>query len=427
MMAMLILVSTVAAFPYTVETNDLGLVTIDIDENWIQGGELAVVATPTTVEPGQQVTANLYLEIPYCDSVSPWPGKTGIIETDFTLGNRVVYRATSQNRCSASAFSCNNIACGQSVHLTAKFTPTASGDWGIRYRVYTNANTLLDQDATSFYVREVVTTCPNDDHYGSWQLTYDVTHGEYQSRAYYVVGNPPTCQESISKWERRTYCDSGYVIQGTTSRYAEGLHNCVLPTQQCTPTWTCGDYGDCVNELERRICSDGCGNTREETQSCAIQCTPDWSCSDWTSCYNEEKTRFCEDGCGGERPETETCIVIDPNTCTEDITLYCPSGQTIVTQRCVNGDLLQTGAQCQDNICNQDSVCNADSGETYYNCANDCDAPVQDTCPKYYYLEGENCKLDMQLWMANVGNYIIIGVIVLLLVGLGGFIYYKRK
>ena len=423
---MVILISTVAAFPYMVETEDAGIITIDIVDTADTFDELAVVATPTSIETGDQVTANLYLELPYCDNTIHHPGYTGDIEIDFIIGSSVEYRVTPQERCDWGVYTCSNIQCGQSVQLSATYTPMEEGTWTIRYRIYNNDNQILDMDSTTFFVEDEVTNCINTDHWGSWQLTYSISHGEYRSRAYYEVGPPPNCQESISHWERKTVCDSGYVIEGTTNSQAEGLHNCVIDTSGCTPEWTCGDWGDCIDDIKRRICSDGCGETNEESEGCGVVCVPDWECTDWTTCYENITTRFCEDGCDGERIDSEACTIPNPDECDEDIMHYCPSGQTIVLQQCIEGELIPTGAECESEICNQNGICDADTGETYYNCANDCEDP-NGVCPKYYYLEGEDCKLDIQLWMSEVGNYIILSLIVLLLLGLGIYIYFKQK
>jgi len=36
----------------------------------------------------------------------------------------------------------------------------------------------------------------------------------------------------------------------------------------CIPDWDCDDWGDCVDEIKERVCDDGCGNTKTETDIC---------------------------------------------------------------------------------------------------------------------------------------------------------------
>jgi len=71
----------------------------------------------------------------------------------------------------------------------------------------------------------------------------------------------------------------------------------------CTPNWTCTDWGGCFNSTRSRICTDSnqCGiNTGKPniTESCQAQCVPDWSCTDWnpSNCSNGvNQTRTCTD------------------------------------------------------------------------------------------------------------------------------------
>lgn len=53
---------------------------------------------------------------------------------------------------------------------------------------------------------------------------------------------------------------------------------------QCVPSWTCGDWSQCSSSssTQTRSCSDGCGQTKTESQSCEPdQCAFPSDCNSW--------------------------------------------------------------------------------------------------------------------------------------------------
>ena len=86
----------------------------------------------------------------------------------------------------------------------------------------------------------------------------------------------------------------------------------------CTPSWSCGAWSSCVGGSQSRSCSDGCGNTKTETQSCI--CTESWSCTAWSPSEcppSEIQTRICTDSnnCGttvNKPAESKSCAYIAP-------------------------------------------------------------------------------------------------------------------
>ncbi|MFH1289948.1 MAG: hypothetical protein ABIH92_00920 [Nanoarchaeota archaeon] len=67
----------------------------------------------------------------------------------------------------------------------------------------------------------------------------------------------------------------------------------------CTSSWSCGDWGGCVNGVRTKVCTDanGCEVDYEETETCTTTtgCTPNWDCTEWGDCEDEEQTRECDD------------------------------------------------------------------------------------------------------------------------------------
>lgn len=105
---------------------------------------------------------------------------------------------------------------------------------------------------------------------------------------------------------------------------------------QCKPSWSCSDFGSCVNGMKTRTCVDssGCANMTNMpylTDSCSNQtinntnttippvCTENWVCSVWYPCsILGVQKRNCEDSnhCGTNKaaPDTERTCTVDFNT-----------------------------------------------------------------------------------------------------------------
>ena len=66
--------------------------------------------------------------------------------------------------------------------------------------------------------------------------------------------------------------------------------------ETCSPSWNCDGWSNCVNSARVRICNDGCGKTKTESEFC---CIPSWNCNQWSNANNECGARTCNDlnGC----------------------------------------------------------------------------------------------------------------------------------
>ena len=86
----------------------------------------------------------------------------------------------------------------------------------------------------------------------------------------------------------------------------------------CTPSWSCGAWGACVNNVETRVCTDysACPNATKsynETRVCNATCTPNWECGAWApaDCKSgEEQTQLCTDanGCLDNQTRMRDCL-----------------------------------------------------------------------------------------------------------------------
>jgi len=102
---------------------------------------------------------------------------------------------------------------------------------------------------------------------------------------------------------------------------------------ECTESWSCTSWSDCIDNLQTRTCTDSnnCGTTENkpsESQSCTIgQCNENWDCSYWGECKYGIKKRVCEDlnECGtfNNKPSTtKICNINYTKQCNIEWTGY---------------------------------------------------------------------------------------------------------
>lgn len=104
-----------------------------------------------------------------------------------------------------------------------------------------------------------------------------------------------------------------------------------VSTSTCTPSWQCGAWSVCSENVQTRTCTDlnSCGVDTGKppvSRACAspAACVEDWGCTPWSACSAEGvRTRTCTDrnACGTitDRPaESERCGVGGPSSSDEN-------------------------------------------------------------------------------------------------------------
>jgi len=123
------------------------------------------------------------------------------------------------------------------------------------------------------------------------------------------------CPESNIGFDCRIINDT-YKITGlkhsAVLEFGEGV------VSNCTPSWNCNNWSDCVSGSQSRNCSDlnNCGSNvgiPSETRVCGEgSCISSWSCTEWEDCKDDKEVRACADinGCPVETdmpPEQREC------------------------------------------------------------------------------------------------------------------------
>ncbi len=165
---------------------------------------------------------------------------------------------------------------------------------------------------------------------------------------------------------------------------------------KCNPNWQCGNWSNCLNSQQTRVCVDSssCGDTNKKpatTQSCVVVCTPNWQCTDWSVCSNSQQLRVCTDSnnCGittGIPSQTQSCISActsnwqcsgfgtctnnqQTQTCTDLNNCGVTTNKPAITQACVCTPNWQCTAwsNCtsspQTRTCSDINNCNTYTGE----------------------------------------------------------------
>ena len=141
----------------------------------------------------------------------------------------------------------------------------------------------------------------------------------------FVCETPPTCPTNfflnyadfhfICAPVALPKCTSGEFLTST-----DGLSFACATVKTCKPNWTTTGVGTCSEPCDGGTQdvyqSDGCGNTRTESQACNTQacpavCAPNWtttglgSCS--VSCGGGTQAVHQSDGCGNTRTTSQSC------------------------------------------------------------------------------------------------------------------------
>ncbi len=96
---------------------------------------------------------------------------------------------------------------------------------------------------------------------------------------------------------------------------------------KCKSTWNCGNWEECVNGVQKRICKDKNNcivsiNIPSSTKYCNGSCTENWECQ-WSKCNSEYSTPSCKDknSCGTtyHKPEKIACYSKKTDNCIPDI------------------------------------------------------------------------------------------------------------
>jgi len=87
------------------------------------------------------------------------------------------------------------------------------------------------------------------------------------------------------------------------------------PDEGCTDkTWSCGEWGECINGKQTRECISNCNYKKTEEQDCCVDTS--WTCTDWTECIASKQTRTCISNCNNQKEEEQSCECIPKWNCT---------------------------------------------------------------------------------------------------------------
>ena len=256
-------------------------------------------------------------------------------------------------------------------------------------------------------------------YYSEWVDKYDVTlsdcrvscQADYykcvKGKSYKVIFDASdNCAQSTvadTDTNRNLLCEMSYCSDLGKYWYDNACHS----EKQCTSLWSCGDWGPCDanTKLQMQQCSDGCGDTKSETQSCSVD-DPDISICGNDVCERGEYEYNCPEDCTGTDPVRECGDkVCDPEigedyiNCPDDCIEPYRCGDNV----CDNEETIETCPEdcrfeeyCGDGYCNKMTESCDDCPTDCDICAlclndNDCVPEKADECIEYTCYEG-SCK-----------------------------------
>jgi hypothetical protein len=156
--------------------------------------------------------------------------------------------------------------------------------------------------------------------------------------------NETICTENLS-YSDWSSCSNGNKTRTLTNVSSCGgttttteYQSCTM-TVTCTEDWKCGNWSTCDNGNQTRICTDNssCGTSVDKPslrQPCTLPvtaevtqtttCTPNMQCGDWQECINSTQIRICTDvnKCNPDEvasTESQPCVEEIKETCSDRI------------------------------------------------------------------------------------------------------------
>ncbi|MFH1592519.1 MAG: hypothetical protein ABIB47_04090 [Candidatus Woesearchaeota archaeon] len=140
-----------------------------------------------------------------------------------------------------------------------------------------------------------------------------------------------------------------------------------LMKTSCTSDWECSGWGNCINGVEIRSCSDvnNCGKECDselcsEERECEI-CNPDWECVGYGGCRNDKRecdlvldVNECGESYFGDYSEFS---FIDCGVCVSDweCSGWGECVNNVERRTCVDGNYC--GEDCESELCVEERVC----------------------------------------------------------------------
>lgn len=122
------------------------------------------------------------------------------------------------------------------------------------------------------------------------------------------------CINGCTVWSDYYFCKQGETIYCTSAKPAGVCCNaeysklnpsgtgCWKPNWECTMDNECQAPKKCINNI--------------------CQCVSNWQCNAWNTCTNGQQDRVCNDGCGNAKTETQNCTVASTQSSTNCQALY---------------------------------------------------------------------------------------------------------
>ena len=315
-----------------------------------------------------------------------------------------------------------------------------------------NYEQLVDYDFITIKDCAVTPTCDDDYYFCKQERSY---------KKVFDASNDCVSSDIIdTNIVRNTICKKSYCESQNKFWYDNACHT----EKQCTPSWSCGDWGACNSETssKMRYCNDGCGRTKSETDSCTVD-DPDVSICGNGECEKGEYDYNCPEDCKDDDDDERRCgdKICDPEI--DENHENCPS-DCIETYRCGdnecnNEETIETCPEdCKDEEYCGDGYCNKMT-ESCDNCPtdcgicalclndNDCTPEKADKCIEYscyegsckeVYLRTEECMpsqwaliwKDYKLWIIGGGMIsflLTFGVVILFILGVIYLLVRKKK
>lgn len=150
-------------------------------------------------------------------------------------------------------------------------TPSSKGEYLFDAIVYSGSTSLTPYIREYEFTRKLIVTSSVGNCKADYiKTTQTIINNGIINKVETIQVDQNSCSESVIDTKYIVNCNQGYVQESSGSNSI-----CKLPGSQCTSDWQCGDWNECSNGFQTRVCQDlnGCSlptNVPEQTQTCTV-------------------------------------------------------------------------------------------------------------------------------------------------------------
>ena len=153
---------------------------------------------------------------------------------DLLLGNKIIFRVYRDGQqYTTYRTGIPDLSDGRDKYVHVNFYAGQPGTYTVTGEVWKDSTKIRDYIIGNTLIVTEKSVCEKSSYSTSWKLANTISNGIQEKKTYYSVDD--NCYYYTKSTSKRTTCDSGYVVTGTTSQTSDGYNLCELAEQEPEP------------------------------------------------------------------------------------------------------------------------------------------------------------------------------------------------